>query len=402
MRNVVIMLFVVAVGAIAWLLFVAPPRPGPDNDGDYVQVAGSMAKFDDSLATVALDQLDHPPGLGIRPTDAEVPVGTLFMPGRSLSVDDESCVPQPAPRAYAAASTFPQYKASSGLAAQVGLNEGVLAALADAGATIDRGKAVTIAFEDVTRTYLNDQALKQVLQRPACQAALADGPVSMIRGYFAGRRAFEVTTTNTGGLRAGLKIAKFDVSRSQGTASARLSDTVNHGFLQLYTEVHASPVASATAAATPAAGEIVVPDKGLKMNAGIAIRLTPPAQIASSGHVYVQRDAGDASGRADRLVAALRGAGFPVAAKVEMVPSDRMPTKAQVRYFNIADRDTAERALGLLRADFADAGLLRFPLPSPPGQLEIWLPRATPRRALVTPAAMTAKPWLKPLLASPH
>jgi hypothetical protein len=61
---------------------------------------------------------------------------------------------------------------------------------------------------------------------------------------------------------------------------------------------------------------------------------------------------------------------------VEPIPSAKMPNHAQVRYFNASDLGTATKALTILRTLLPNAELMHIALPSPNGQLEVWLPKA--------------------------
>jgi hypothetical protein len=67
--------------------------------------------------------------------------------------------------------------------------------------------------------------------------------------------------------------------------------------------------------------------------------------------------------------------------KVQRIPSQKMPNVAQVRYFNDADSALADRCVGILRKVYPNARAVRIGLPSPKGQLEVWLPKVESGRA---------------------
>lgn len=378
------------IALIGYLLFIQPQPPVTTHSDSYAQAVQSLADFDGQLARVALAQLGNMPGLGIRPTDAEVPIGTLFIPGRSLDLDEDACRVDPAPASYTAGA-FPDFTVQDSVAASVGLSPAVTRSLASAGAQLARGSTVTIHFDVLKRQYLDDHKLAELLKRPACLAALSAGPVSMIRGYFRGQRSFILSTKNGGKLDASLsKVANFDIARGSGDSSVTLKDAGDFGFLQLYTQVAATPAAATTTVPVehgrlppigpmPAPGpprSPAAPSAAPGVAPTTAVVTVAAAPIAAQGRVYLQRDVLDDSHADGAVAAALTAAGFPVVPKVEAVPSRKMPTSAQVRYFNATDLAVAVRALALLRASFPGARLVRVALPSPSGQLEVWLPKA--------------------------
>lgn len=398
----------IGIALIVYFLFIkqpAPPPPPPQQT--YTQAGKSLAQFDDEIAQMALDQLGNLPGLSVRPTDAEVPIGTLFIPGRSLDLDEDACRVDPAPTAYRA-SAFPDFEVQNAVAASVGLSPEITRSLASVGAQINQANKVTIHFDGLKRQYLDDHKLAQLVRRADCIAALEDGPVWMIRGYFRGQRSFVLSATRAGKLDAKIaKIGDFDVSRNAGDSSIVLKDPTDFGFLQLYTQVELKPAASPPVQTAPPPPPRPTPpslpdqDNGSRyaryhyrrtipappspmptVSRSTAAVQTPTlvtvtaASILSRGRVYVQRDASDGSHADGNIVAALKMADFAVVPKVEAVPSAKMPVVAQVRYFNATDLPAATKALGVLRATFRDAQLRRIALPSPDGQLEVWLPRA--------------------------
>jgi hypothetical protein len=102
-----------------------------------------------------------------------------------------------------------------------------------------------------------------------------------------------------------------------------------------------------------------------------------PASTGAAAHMYVQEDVQDTPESGAKIVGSLR-AGWPsaeVESKVQRIPSQKMPNVAQVRYFNDADSALADRCVGILRKVYPNARAVRIGLPSPKGQLEVWLPK---------------------------
>jgi hypothetical protein len=398
---------IIAIGAIGYEIFVGwTPKPQSAPSQTYVQAGKSLSEFEGQVAQMALDRLGDLPNLGIRPTDAEMPIGTLFIPGRSLDLDEDSCRVDPPPAAYRA-DAFPDLEVQNAAAASIGLSPAVTRSLVTAGAQIAQGSSVSIHFDTLTRQYLDDNKLAELQNRPACIKALSQGPVSIIRGYFRAQRSFVLATTGSGKLDAKLtKIANFDVSRSADNSSVILKDPTDFGFLQLYTQVALKPERVTSTSTTSTSTSL--PDSGPPSGGGPeprgrferhsyhrTITGSPPSTsgntattvesavvtasapaIAGQGRIYIQRDASDSSHKDSAVSAALIHAVFPVVPKVEPIPSAKMPNHAQVRYFNASDLGTATKALTILRTLLPNAELMHIALPSPNGQLEVWLPKA--------------------------
>ncbi|HTF65699.1 MAG TPA: hypothetical protein VK638_23725 [Edaphobacter sp.] len=60
---------------------------------------------------------------------------------------------------------------------------------------------------------------------------------------------------------------------------------------------------------------------------------------------------------------------------VKLPPTDKVPDVAQVTYFNASDEAFANRYVEILKQAYPSARVVRIGLPSPKGQLEVWLPR---------------------------
>jgi hypothetical protein len=93
--------------------------------------------------------------------------------------------------------------------------------------------------------------------------------------------------------------------------------------------------------------------------------------------MYVQEDSTEAPEAGTRVVQLLRK-GWPSAdieSAVQKIPTQKMPDVAQVRYFNASDEPLANRCVEVLKQEYPTARAVRIGLPSPKGQLEVWLPR---------------------------
>jgi hypothetical protein len=105
------------------------------------------------------------------------------------------------------------------------------------------------------------------------------------------------------------------------------------------------------------------------------IAIEKPKVSSSTGRVFVQSDYQDTSDKDELIVKDLRSASFNVESTIDRIKSSLMPRVAEVRYFNEADKDVADRALQEVRKTFPSATTVRVALPAPSGQLEVWLPR---------------------------
>ena len=93
--------------------------------------------------------------------------------------------------------------------------------------------------------------------------------------------------------------------------------------------------------------------------------------------MYVQEDATDTPEAGAKVVQLLRK-GWPTAnveSQIQKIPTQKMPEVAQVRYFNASDEAFANRCVEILKHAYPNARVVRIGLPSPKGQLEVWLPR---------------------------
>ena len=333
-------------------------RPG-ETSGDVFRVA-SVDALSEELARRTQKQLGKADDFQIVVTQANYPIGTLLRQGSTIPIDYSACLPTAAPPVVGAPSLFPSYSLSRETAAAFGLDEAVLKGIAKAGANLSRTNAVKLDFADSSLSTLSDRDIKRIAAVPACAELLAEGPVWLVRGYVFGKRSFHFdrAQANDANLQVS-KIASFDVKLADGNSAVVVSDSGPVGFLQIVSAL--APAARADAAQAPNAA---------------AIAVVKPVAIQRAGKVYVQRDAGDQSGTDTKVVAALDAANLRVVPKIEVVPTEKMPTVAQVRYFNDGDLELAETARTALAASFQDARVVRIALPSPPGQLEVWLPKA--------------------------
>ena len=89
----------------------------------------------------------------------------------------------------------------------------------------------------------------------------------------------------------------------------------------------------------------------------------------------MQQAEGDTPASGSQIVSLLQADGFKVESRVERTADRVTPDRAQVRYFNEADKEHAMQVLETFKQKYPDAVLVPLKIRAPLGQLEVWLPR---------------------------
>lgn len=323
------------------------PKVNPD-------VYTSMDEFLKDLATRASERLGNADDFKIVVTQADYPIGTLMRMGSTIPIDYKACIPSSAPPVSSTPSLFPGYELSRGLAIDFGLDNEAIKTLVDFGITVKDTDTVNVSVRAPKIQTLADSDLKNLLSRADCKGVVPPASAWLVRGYILGQRTFVLKNDKADNVKGKVnKVASFNVSVGSGTASLDLTDATEVGFLQIVSQVAISPLS-----ATPAS-------------------VVKPQVSTVSGRVFVQRDQLDTSTKGEQVVGALKAASLGVVSTIERVDHSSMPTVAEVRYFNEADKPLAETALAQLQKQFPNAKLTRISLPAPTGQLEVWLPRVS-------------------------
>ena len=134
------------------------------------------------------------------------------------------------------------------------------------------------------------------------------------------------------------------------------------------------------------------------MRAAPALIVTAPGPVGGEGQIYVQQAEADTPASGSQVVSLLQTGGFKVEPRVERTADKVTPDRAQVRYFNEADKEHAMQVLETFKQKYPDAVLVPLKIRAPLGQLEVWLPRvktSLPERA-TTPATPRATIPLSP------
>lgn len=339
---------VMSVAVCAAFLTGCVANPPVVSRAAYTNMDGFLME----LATRASERIGNADDFKIVVTQAYYPIGTLMRTGSTIPIDYTACLPTSAPPASPTPSLFPSYELTSGLAIDFGLDNEVVKKLVDFGITVKDTDTISVSVKEPKIQTLADSDLTNLLSRSDCKGVVPTTSAWLVRGYVLGQRTFALKNEKANNVKGKIdKFASFNVSVGSGTASLDLTDSSEVGFLQIVSQVAISPTS-----ATPSS-------------------VVKPQVSAVLGKVYVQRDRLDTSAKGEQIVAALKAASLGVANSIERIDSSRMPTVAQVRYFNEADKPLAETALAQLQKQFPNAKLTRIALPAPTGQLEVWLPR---------------------------
>jgi hypothetical protein len=318
------------------------------------------------------------------------PLGTLLRAEGSVPADLEDCVPAVPPKPFAAQHLFPSYTMSSDTAMSANLGSGVLEGLSSAGVNLKQSEDVQYTIADAEIQIMDDKSVERVTGQGDCGKYIASHPgMRLIRGAVLGKMTFTVKVDDPASAKAQLsKLGGFSVSDDPGSSSLNVADNQSEPIVELLSEFGSGPSApGALSMPTPVQ---TAPSEAprLKMapaqSPAHAQHKSSPATQASEAptgpHMFVQMDAKDSPSSGAKVIQLLH-AGWPsanVEPQVQLIPTQKMPDTAQVRYFNQSDAAIANRCLAILQKAYPNARAVRIGLPSPKGQLEVWLPRIKP------------------------
>lgn len=381
--SVVVVLLVVIAGWYFWTVHNRkPPIPGMDFDS-----------FQSALAQRIQTKFNVAPG-SVVVADVPYDVGTLLDPIQAYPSDDSDCLPKPVPQLREALNLFPSYQLSSQTAAQITLGSNALQSVTSAGLNLTHTNSLKYSIDDVSVQLMDMKTLGQLTATGECGTYVAGHPgVRLIRGVVMGKISFTMSANNPGSVQAQLKsLGGGSVSTNADSSSVTVADQKSTQILQMLAVIEAPPQAvqpdrnpasvdhghyhHAHPGSTPEPPPIKV--------AAPIIREAQTAQVASPpignfvARVYLQQDAADPPAFGTRFAQALKD-NWPkaqVIQQVEKIPSAKMPGGAQVRFFNAADLDIANKCRDHLKSIGIDARVVRVGLTAPQGQLEVWLPKA--------------------------
>jgi hypothetical protein len=378
---------------ISVLMLTACPRPEPDQIPRRVASAPvstadiylSFDKLQADLKKRAREKIGDAPDYSIVVSDVSYPIGTLLRMNQFIPKSSCNIAPGKTPVAADAPSMFPGYRLSKSVALSLGLDSAVLSKVAELGAALKDDDVLSYQVNNTKVSVIFDDGLKELLATPECLQAIGDQKLRMVRGHITGKRDFSLSSALAANFKAGVtQVGKVEISGSNGTGIT-MKDTEPTAFLLVMTDVEPSEQASGVvktsatktwtvkpidvSPATPATqpGATLPPSKVLPAP-------PPPPQLVDTSLIYVQQDKADKTDT--KALLKELGKTFKVAGGVEKLDSAKMPSRAQVRYFSEKDRAKAEAVVEQLKAQgYASAAPVYIGIASPPGQLEVWLPK---------------------------
>jgi len=260
---------------------------------------------------------------------------------------------------------------SSDTALAANLGSGVLQGLDSAGINLKQSQSVQYTIADTQIQIMDDKSVEHVAGQGNCGKYITDHPgMRMIRGTVLGKMTFTVKVDNPASVKAQLaKLGGFSINDNPGSSTVSIADNERQPIVELLSEFSSSPSVNYSAAPLPKPVQAVVPPSR-----------SPASVEEGKPHMYVQMDAQDSPASGAKVIQLLRN-GWPSAnleSKVQKIPTEKMPNVAQVRYFNESDLAIANRCVEIVRKAYPNARVVRIGLPSPKGQLEVWLPRVRP------------------------
>ncbi len=331
------------------------------------------------------------------------PVGTLLRSSGSVPADLTDCVPQSAPIAFPAEHLFPAYTLNSDTALSANLGSHAIQGLDSAGVDLKQSSTIRYTIEKTAIQIMDDRSVETVTGQGECGKYISDHPgMRLIRGTVMGKISFTVKVDNPASVKAQLsKIGGFSINDNPGSSLLTISDDESQPIVELLSEFnHAPPgsnanptpkaIASASIDRSPASvnsspspfpvtgPKVSSPPGSMPKVSGTPVNVAPPVPASVVAHMFIQQDKNDAPDAGANMIQSIRAA-WPnarVEAKAQLIPSEKMPELAQVRYFNTSDLDRANKCLGILKSAYPNSRIVRIGLPSPEGQLEVWLPRA--------------------------
>jgi hypothetical protein len=350
----VIVLGVFAVWFVASSRRIVPPPPP-----EVPEIYSNFDRFQDQLAERVWNRVD--PHKTARDFRVVVSVGsategTILRPETTIPISYTDCAADTKATEENAPNLFPDYHLSKSVAVAAGLDQKALDGLAKVGASIDDSNGFTFSVANPRLRMLDENSIREVSRRGRCQSDIRRGAVWFVRGYVIGRRTFHLESKNLGALKGGIsEIGNFSVKADPSASTVDLTDAQDEPFLQFVSTIEQNGAEANLPATT-------------SHNA---------SPTAATGKVYIQQDEKDSDSAGRRVAALLSYSGLriPVAARVERIPSAKMPPTAQVRYFSDSDLVGAQQISAVLRSVYQNVAVVRIGSPAPKGQFEVWLAR---------------------------
>lgn len=293
---------------------------------------------------------DKVPDIIVIPSEAVWPIGTVLRPGTTFPADATACV-VPSDKVISAQTPniFPDYSNTYKRSADLGIDNELIKKLIDAGVNFSDKDEVSLKVSDSSLELIDDTTYAALTNASACKMVLSGKELWIVRGYAIGKRTFIFSSDVEKNAKGKIeKIGSFNIDFGSGNRDLKVTDSQPEKFVQIISAV--------------------------KFEQGIA-KTSLPSTPSGTGRIYIQKDRQDTSSASQDVLKNLRAASFKVQSNIESIDSSKMPRIAQVRFFNESDREQAQKAANALKLQFPDISVIRLNIPSPIGQLEVWLPR---------------------------
>ena len=371
-RKIIGLIAVVIVLVLAMLAWHIIHRPVNPLDHSDTQNVTDFDQFQQDLATRVLKQFGAGSDFSVIVATTAYPLGTLLRATGSVPADLDDCVPSAPPKPFSAQRLFPSYTMSSDTALTANLGSRVIQGLDNAGVTMHQSESIQYTIADTQIQIMDDKSVEQVTGQGNCGKYISAHPgMRLIRCAVTGKMTFTVKVANPASVKAQFaKLGGFSVNDDPQSSTLSIADDLNEPIVELLSEFSSGLNPSAAPTAPPPVAAAPPIDRA-------------PASVPRGPHMFVQMDVQDNASSGAKVVQLLH-AEWPAAnveSKVERIPTQKMPDTAQVRYFNESDADIANRCAAILRRDYPNARVMRIGLLSPPGQLEVWLPKIKPAGA---------------------
>lgn len=356
----------VALAAVIVVWHISHKPPDPLVPGAATNIA-DFDQFQQDLASRVLKQFGAGSDFSVIVATAAYPPGTLLRATGSIPADSLDCAPSALPKPFPAPRLFPSYTMSTSTALTANLGSHAISGLNSVGVDLQQSQNVQYAIADTEIQIMDDKTVDQVTGQGNCGSYISSHPgIRLIRGAVNGKMTFTVKVNNPASVKAQLeKIGGFSLNDNPQSSTLSIEDLQSGPIVLLLSEFATSSNALAPVP-TPKPIQTTYAARS-------------PASVEASPHMFVQMDEKDNESSGTKVVQLLR-AQWPsanVEGKVERIPSQKMPDNAQVRYSNDSDAEIANRCGSILKQVYPGTRVVRIGLPSPKGQLEVWLPKAT-------------------------
>lgn len=377
-----IVVLLVAAGFAAWYHYWSPWKAddgggGIRSDGGSSQTSVIAVSDFDTFQKHLADRVSRQFGVdaaSVVIAPAAYDLGWLLDSVQTYPADRTDCVPKPMPQAIAAPHLFPSYQLGSSWASTMTFGSEALQQLTNASLNVSHQANLVYSIDHVQVLLMDLKTVEEVSRNGACNEYVAAHPKSrLIRGVVLGKISFKFATDNPASAEAKLpKIGGISAKADPNNSTVTVTDDEPSQILEIVSILEMEP-----GGRKPASVTAINRPRGAAPPPNVAP--APEALAPGTPHIFLQQDAADNPAMGQQVAAQL-SAQWPkarVETRVERVATSKMPSSPQIRFFNAADQDLANKCRDRLKtATGIDARVVRIGLAAPAGQMEVWLQKA--------------------------